>query len=192
MVADEECNYAGKILPTIRYTVKIQARCSLVEIVRLFDEMRFKGIYDSTTIVLVADHGTFAKAKGIKGSVDDDGNYAGNLDARVISLAHPLMVIKLANEAGPLVTSSVYSSITDTPATIASALHLDAAFSGRSILELAEGKSRLRRHYYYKHDDSQWNAEYLSLIQEFIVDGSVLDTGSWRLARKFYGKGAIE
>ena len=60
----------------------------------------------------------------------------------IISLVHPLMAIKLANASGPLVTSSVYSSITDTTATI--------------------------------------------------VDSSVLDTGSWRLARKFYGKGAIE
>ncbi len=125
MVADEECNYAGKNLPAIRYRVKIQARCNLVETVRSFDEMGFKGIYDSTTIVLVADHGTFAKAKGIKGSVDDDGNYAGNLDARVISLVHPLMAIKLANASGPLVTPSVYSSITGTTATIVDSSVLD-------------------------------------------------------------------
>jgi hypothetical protein len=192
MVANEQCDYAGKILPTIRYTAKIQARCSLIEIVALFDKMKSQGIYDNTTIILMADHGTWARAKGVLGEQSEDGKYIGGLDPQMVSLAHPLMAIKLPNASDAMTTSTVYSSIIDTAATIANAMHLDSKIGGRSILELTEGEPRSRRHYYYKYRKDDWDAEFLGPILEFIVEGPVLDTNSWRVGRLFAIDGRLE
>jgi len=194
MVANENCEYAGQVLPTVRATVKIQARCSLVEVVLLLEKMKDLGIYDDATIILMADHGAWVPPIGLKGQAGTGpgGKYTAMMDPTTVAMALPLMAIKTPNASGPLRTSLAFSSIVDTPATIASVIDLDAEFGGRSAFDVPMGEPRERRHYSYRYDRSEWTADYLAPIQEFIVNGSVFDSAAWRFGDQFLPEGVIE
>ena len=192
MVTTANCEYAGKVLPTIRATVKNQARCSLGGIVLLLEKMKELGIYDEATIVLMADHGAWVPPKGLKGRAGADGNNKATVSPTVVAMALPLMAIKLPHASGPLKTSLAFSSITDTPATIASAMRLDAGFKGRSMFDLPVGEPRERHHYSYQYSRSEWTANYLAPIQEFIVNGSVFDSAAWQTGNNYLPGGVVE
>jgi len=194
MVANENCEYAGQVLPTVRETVKIQARCSLVELVLLLEKMKDLGIYDDATIILMADHGAWVSPKGLRGQAGSgpDGKYTAFMNHTIVAMALPLMAIKPPNASGPMKTSLAFSSIIDTPTTIASIIGLDAGFGGRSVFDVPIGEPRERRHYSYQYDRSEWKAEYLAPIQEFIVTGSAFDSAAWQFGDQFLPEGVIE
>lgn len=190
MVTTEHCVYAG-VLPSIRDNIKNQARCGLIEVSHLLEKMKELGIYDDATIVLQGDHGTWVTPMDLEGKSGEDKNDF-IVPPAYVGEALPLMAIKLPHASGSLKTSLAFSSITDTAATIASVMGLDAAFEGRSIFDLPSGKTRERRHYLYDYERSEWEADYLDSIQEYVVNGSAYDSAAWRIGDKFLPEGAIE
>lgn len=192
MVTNRGCRYAGRVLPTIRETVMNQARCGLIGVVLLLQKMKELGIYDDATIVLMADHGAWVPPKGLKGKKGADGSDQVMVNPTLVAMSLPLMAVKLPHAKGPLRISHAFSSITDTPATIAAAMGLDAKFSGRSIFDLAPGEPRERRYYGYQYSRSEWTADYLTPIQEYVVNGSAFDSAAWRMGDKLLPAGAIE
>ena len=187
MVANENCDYAGRVLPTVRATVKIQAKCSLGEVVNLLERMKRLGIYDDAMIILQADHGAWARPAGLTG----DGKPIV-MTLTNIAMALPLMAIKPPGASGALQISTVPSSIIDTPATIASVLGLNEEFHGASVFDLRPDERRERRTYTYEYSRSEWTTEYLNPIQEFIVGGSVFDTATWRHGDQFLPNGIVK
>ena len=192
MVTTRNCKYAGHVLPSFRDNVKNQARCGLVEVALLLEKMKELGIYDDATIVLMADHGAWMSPMGLKEKVGADGKNKFMVHPSHVGEALPLMAIKLPHASGSLKTSLAFSSITDTPATIASVIELDAVFDGRSIFDLPPGEPRERRHYVYEYSRSEWQADYLAPIQEYVVNGSAYDSAAWRMGDKFLPGGAID
>ena len=190
MVANENCEYAGRVLPTRRVTVKIQAKCSLGEVVGLLEKMKELDIYDDAMIVLMADHGAWVPP-ALKGYVRPDGKSLVLMDPTIVAMALPLMAIKRPGASGPLQISTAPTSIVDTPATIASVLGLNETFNGASAFDLEPDKLRERRHYSYQYLRSQWKADYLSPIQEFIVKGSVFNSEAWRPGDRFLPNGVV-
>ena len=178
MVANPNCEYAGHLLPTVRTTAKIQAKCSLIEAVKLLEKMKELGIYDDALIVLMADHGVWVPPNGLKAEVGPDGQ-AVTMDPTVVAQSLPLMAIKRPGARGPMQTSLAPSWIADTPATIASILDFEEKFSGVSIFDLPSDEPRERKHYFYQYDRSEWKVDYLNPIQEFIITGSVFETKNW-------------
>ena len=179
MVTTADCEYAG-LLPSIRDNIKNQARCGLVEVVRLLEKMKELGIYDDATIVLQADHGAWVTPRGLEVKAGADGKNKFIVHPAHMGEALPLMAVKLPHASGSLETSLVFSSITDTPATIASVMGLDSDFDGRSIFDLTPGEARERRHYVYEYSRSEWKADYLAPMQEYVVNGSAYDSAAWR------------
>jgi len=186
MVANENCEYVGRVLPTVRATVKIQAKCSLIEVVGLLEKMKEFGIYDDAMIILQADHGAWVQPAGLVG----DGKPIV-MTIRDVAQALPLMAIKPPGASGALQMSLAPSSIIDTPATIASVLGLNEEFHGASVFDLRPDEARERRTYTYEYSRNEWTIEYLNPIQEFIVSGSVFDTATWRHGDQFLPNGVV-
>lgn len=187
MVANPNCEYAGRVLPLVRLTVKIQARCSLMEVVSFLEKMKKLNIYDDALIILQADHGAFVQPMGLVG----DGKPLG-MTIRHIAQALPLLAIKRPGASGSLKISLVPSSIIDTPATVASILGLKQEFEGTSVFDLRPDEPRERRTYTYEYSRNEWTIEYLNPIQEFIVAGSGFDTTTWRLGDLFLANGVVK
>lgn len=192
MVTTADCEYADEVLPSIRDNIKNQARCGLVEVANLLGKMKELGIYDDATIVLQADHGTWVMPMDLKKKSVADGKNKFLVHPAYVGHALPLMAVKSPHASGSLVTSLALSSITDTPATIASVMGLDSKFDGRSIFDLPLGEPRERRHYIYDYRRSEWKADYLETMQEYVVNGSAYDSTAWRIGDKFLPEGVVE
>jgi len=192
MVTTADCEYSGHVLPSIRDNIKNQARCGLVEVARLLEKMKELGIYNDATIVLQADHGAWVAPRELEGKAGADGKDKFIVHPAHVGEALPLMAVKLPHASGSLQTSLVFSSITDTPATIASITGLDADFDGRSIFDLTPGEARERRHYVYEYSRSEWKADYLAPMQEYVVNGSAYDSAAWRIGDIYLPEGAVE
>jgi hypothetical protein len=180
IVANEECGYAGRVLPTVRNTVKIQAMCSLVELKRLFDRMKQAGIYEKSLIILMGDHGAWVAPPGLKGKMSSDGKSIEIFDPGFVALSQPLLAIKRPGAKGALQFSDAPSWIIDTAATIADVLNLDGSYDGRSVYTLGETENRVRGFHVYQYQRSEWTDDYLSPIQYFRVDGKGADTSTWQ------------
>ena len=179
IVANQQCGYAGRVLPTIRETVTNQARCSLEEVLKLFEEMKKAGIYNDTLIILMADHGAWVPPEKMTGIPASDGKSISVINPKIIALSQPLLAIKPPGEKGALQISNAPSWIIDTAATIADYMELDTDFDGRSVRELEQSAARDRRHLVYEYQRSDWKDKYLSPIQEFTVTGKGIDSSSW-------------
>jgi hypothetical protein len=190
MVANENCEYAGRVLKRTRATVKVQARCSLGNVVRLLEGMKELGVYDDALIVLMADHGAGVPPRGLRGYVTAGGKRV-IMDKKTVAMALPVLAIKRPGVTGPFEVSPAPSAITDTPATIASVLGLKEQFDGRSVFSLRPDARRERRYHHYRYVRSEWTAEYLNPIEEFIINGSALDSRAWRRGDRFHPKGAV-
>ncbi len=180
MVSNEQCGYAGQVLPTVRKNVTIQAGCGLSEVLRLFEGMKKAGIYDDALIVLMSDHGAWVPPTGLKGRLLDDGESIEVMDPQMMALALPLLAIKRPGESAALHISDAPSWIVDTAATIADSMDLDAEFDGTSVFDLGENDKRARRLFLYQYKRSEWTDEYLSPIQEFTINGRGNDSSSWQ------------
>jgi hypothetical protein len=180
MVTNEQCSYAGRVLPTVRENVKIQARCGLLEVLKLFEKMKKAGIYNDALIILMADHGAWVSPRGLTGIPQDDGNSIELINPQTMALAQPLLAIKRPGETGALRINDAPTWVVDIAATIADDLQLDTEFGGLSVFGIQNGDERKRGHFTYQYKRSEWKDKYLSPIQEFSIEGKGVDSSSWR------------
>lgn len=185
MVATSDCNYAGAVIPTVRENVLNQSRCSLTNVINLFNRMKQLGIYENTTIVFMGDHGAWVPPKGLKSFRSRDGRTSMTMNPITVAMALPVMAIKPAGETGPLKTSEAQTSLAEIASTIASLIGLDANFDGTSYFDIDPNITRTRKHYHYQYSRSEWTADYLAPITEFIINGKILDSSSWRLGNRY-------
>ncbi len=180
MVTTGQCTYAGRVLRTVRETVMNQATCGLIEVVNLLESMKRLGIYDDATIVLMGDHGAWVPPVGLRGVLNPDGESIDVINPAIMALVAPLFAVKRPGESGPMRINDAPSWIVDTAATIAKATGLEANFAGKSVFDLDSEEPRERRVLIYQYKRSEWTDDYLAPIEEFIVNGSVFDSSSWR------------
>ena len=187
VVVDKNCQYAPGT-PATRENIKTQAKCSLDRFLEFLDKLRSKGIYDSSLIVLHADHGLGIELK--MRNRDDLGKEAWPVEgaslAEIAGSAAALMAIKPPYSKGPMKTSSAPVSLTDIPATINSLLNLDDQLDGRSAYEVGENEARERRFYFHHWRHENWQSTYFPRLDEFVVEGSLFDENSWRLNFTYY------
>ncbi len=192
MVTTAQCTYAGRVLQTVRETVRNQATCGLIEVVNLLENMKRLGIYDDATIVLMGDHGAWVPPVGLTGIVNPDGKSTDFINPAMVALAAPLLAVKRPGESGPMKINNAPSWIVDTAATIAKATGLEANFAGKSVFDLDSEEPRERRFFVYRYNGSDWTNNYLAPIYEFIVNGSVFDSSSWRYTVTHLQNGRVE
>jgi hypothetical protein len=187
VVVDKECRYA-KDIPGTRENIKAQAKCSLDHFLEFLDKLRAQGIYDSSLIVLHADHGLGSKVKMLNsGSFSLEGWPIEDASLpEIAGSAAALMAIKPPFSQGPLKTSKALVSLTDIAATISSLLNLSGRIFGRSVYEVGENEARERWFYFYHWRHENWQSTYFPRLDEFSINGSLFDEKSWRLNFTFY------
>lgn len=139
-------------------TVIDAARGSLRIVYEYLEQLKKHGIYDDSTIVIMADHGV-----------------AGGPPT------NPLFMVKPRNRTGGLQVSSAPVCQGDLMGTIAKDIGLnDQNKYGRSAFEIQEGEPRERKYLYYNWDDA-WSSEYLPLIVEYQIDPENNDLSSYHV-----------
>jgi hypothetical protein len=190
IVVNKDCQQARDI-PATRENIRAQARCGLNEVLKFLDELRSKGIYDSSLIILQADHGIGQNIK--MANLDKSGSEVDFIKERTLpqiaGFALPLLAIKPPHSAGGLKISRAQVELTDIPATVGRLLGLDAEFGGRPVFEVDPNEVRERRFYFHEWQDKNWQSDYLSRLDEFVIDGSAFDRNSWRWNETYYPRG---
>lgn len=186
---------AVESLPYTWDNIRIQAKCGVDEIVEVLNKLKSLGIYDSSLIVINADHGypavpnslEYFKFINLENELDGTiNNLAINKEAfaTVLAPALPTMLIKPPYSEGVLKVSDAHVELTDIPDTITSILGIQEAFDGQSVYEVAPGGVRKRKYFFYeKHPPKRTETNYCTKITEFIIKGSVFDMNSWRRGR---------
>jgi hypothetical protein len=180
LVVGSNCEYAGEVLPISEDNFINQAKCIFQSVIQFLDKMKSLNVYDSSLIILQADHGTGIPFK-IKTA---NGTFISSQESRlhIRDGFLPLLLIKPPNSKGTLKTSAVQAELTDIPATISSLLNIRNSFPGRSLYELNPDIDRVRRAYYSSttHRNDAAVSGYFELLHEYIIRGSVFNLESWK------------
>lgn len=189
-VGSGDCVFDG-IHATTRAAVKNQARCGLIGVLRILERMRELGIYDSSLIVLMADHGAWVPADGVTGQ-PGAGTTGAEVAPETIGMAIPVLAVKPPGASGELRISGAPTSIIDVPATISALLGLNARFDGIPAFENRTGTTRERHHLTYAYGKNPEHEDYYYAMREYVVEGSVFDATAWRATGIFRPAGHYE
>lgn len=175
-VGNSRCEFDGR-KPDSRKAVTIHAQCGLLRVLGVLQRMKELGIYDSSLIVLMADHGAWVPV--------EDFTPTAALNGTTAAMATPMLAIKPPNASHGFRTSQAPSSIIDLPATIAALAGIEADFPGQSVYEIDETASRQRRHLIYGYGINPDAEGYLFPMQEWLVTGDPYDAASWQRGERY-------
>jgi hypothetical protein len=176
---DEQCNFRPD-LEHNRDNAKKQTICVLRGISNFLDKLKKEEIYDNTAIIITGDHGCVIEANDITGTASNR-----SLPLIAYSQARPTFLVKPIASSGPLVMSSVPTSILDVAPTALDLVGLSGSSEGLSALRLKEGQVRKRLFRFYSNKEL-WGGKPVP-YKEYEVIGPVNDLNSWRLTKTFKG-----
>jgi hypothetical protein len=183
LVVNSDCEYAGKVLPLTREHVLNQSKCALDFFVEFIEKLKILGIYESSLIIINADHGFYMpfqfrdkeEQSLIRSSVEQEFGEYGHYLGRLL----PLLAIKAPYGKGPLSISDNQVELTDIPATINAVLGLNETFRGRSVFS-NDSKVPVRRSYWDEMTPEDKENDFLDHHREVHIVGSVFDGASWQ------------
>ena len=175
-VTNSNCGFSGKELDREYINIYNQARCALIQLIKLLDKFKSSGIHDSATILVHGDHGVRLPFPDFEIDPGDDIHDF----PRPIGNSNPLLLIKPPGGRGELVTVDAELSLTDIPKTMSVLLQLDDDFDGVDFLH-EKPTDRIRRYYHSRQsrvvagsDDRflQWNEYEVSgpLTTEILLE----------------------
>jgi hypothetical protein len=182
---DENLNFAD--LPDSQEGYDTQAAASMRIVREFLEELQGNGIYDSSTIVIAADHGVWfnssyrlpSEHQGADPRPDTVGHH-------IISAGLPLVLIKAAGTQEPFTINDAPVELSDLPATLAELVLPGSTFPGRSMYSIDPGEIRERRHYYY--DFEGWNRRYLPTLNEYVINGFSWNPKSWTQSENSFAR----
>jgi hypothetical protein len=164
-VTCEDCEYAGKVLPPTRENYKIEVKCILKLFIRFIEKLKDLGIYDSSFIILHADHGT-----GFPVNMKNDGQSETRiteLSPGTVGRSMALLAVKPQNSRGEMKISNAQTSVADIPATVMEAAGLKDDFKGSPVFSIDPDEKKERVY-----------------NNQFKVTGDVRDYQSWQESRR--------
>lgn len=168
-VFNRDCGYAGGQLDRSRENFSIQVRCSVERFAELLNAMKAHGIYDQTTIILLADHGNYgieSTRTEIKGS-----------RAKIVGAANPTFAIKPVGAKGPIRTAGGEIYIGDFGATLCDLLKACTVENGVSALQEPYGRTRLFNYYRWKNEF--WKTSSISGLTPYEIRGPLGRKENW-------------
>jgi hypothetical protein len=151
-----------------------QAKAELKIVDMFLELMKKAGIYDNSMIFIIADHGAGSPEIPAP-SVRND-----------MSFAAPLFLFKPFGARGGLKLSSAPVELADIPATVFSALGMEADTGGTPITEIAPDSARQRRFLSLTWHHEDWDRDYMPAMREYVVSGHSWEMKSWeRTGRDF-------
>jgi len=162
-VTKENCECAVEILPATRDNYKTEIKCILKLFIRLLEKLKDLNIYDSSFIVLQADHGAGFPIGTVDKPVTNNNPKTPN--PHILGRAVALLCIKPQNSRGPLHLSLAKTNVADVAATILEAAGLENHTDGISAFAIDPTANRER-----------W---YDRVDRVFKVVGGTYDIQSW-------------
>lgn len=176
MVVNKDCQFKGSASSMERHTLTMQSKCTLDSLTDLLEKFQEVGIFDTSLIIIHADHGGWV------------GNYRqgppivfpNNMERQdfIKSLASPLLLIKKPHAVGELQVSKQLTSLLQLPNTIADVLSWEYDYGHASILDTSQPEKR--SFYWYSWQQGEWSKQNTQDIMEFDIFGSHYDV-EWRL-----------
>ncbi len=179
-VGNERCEFDGRKSGS-RDEVTTHAQCGLVSVMNVLQRMKDLGIYDSSLIVLMADHGAWVPVENFESST--------RVDALTVAMATPTLAIKPPDAGHAFQVSNVPSSMIDIPTTIADLAAIDGGFGGESVFSIEAGVARDRRHLTYGYGINPDAKGYLFPMQEWLVNGNPYESESWQQSNRYLPAG---
>ena len=146
-------------------SMEMQARGSLTIVSEYLEQMKELGVYDSSTIIVTADHGKWYLTEQIGESTS------------------PIMLVKPARDASsqdserqPVVVSEMPVSHFDFHATVIDAMGGDASQYGQTVFQSNDPN---RTRYYYM--TAVTPEQVYVAIKEYAITGDALDFSNWQL-----------
>jgi hypothetical protein len=187
IVVDKDCKFCDKVLPTTRENLKNQGRCGLNQVVEFLNQLKSMQIYDSSLIIIQADHGAGIPPRSEDSDTPRTADFKKN-NKKLLSImgsAASLMLIKKPFSHGEMTTSTVPASLTDMPATLCHLLNLGKRFPGKSIFKLKPGEKRKRYYHYHPWKHQNWKDKFFESLEEYIIEGSIFNPKSWKKGQTF-------
>ncbi len=179
-VGNERCEFDGRKRGS-RDEVTTHAQCGLLSVLKVLQRMKDLGIYDSSLIVLMADHGAWVPVENFESST--------RVDALTVAMATPTLAIKPPDAGHAFQVSNVPSSMIDIPTTIADLAAIDGGFGGESVFSIEAGVARDRRHLTYAYGLNPDAKGYLFPMQEWLVNGNPYESESWQRRNRYLPAG---
>jgi len=170
IVGNDRCEFDGRKAES-RKTVTTHSRCGFIEVLNVLQRMKDLGIYDSSLIILMADHGAWVPVDNFDSSL--------TIGPMSVGMATPVLAIKPPQATQPFQVSGSPSAITDVAATIADLAAIDSNFDGSSVFDIAEDAMRERTHLTYGYGVNPAAKGYLFPMQEWVVNGDPYQPESW-------------
>jgi len=170
-VGNERCEFDGRKQGS-RDEVTTHAQCGLLGVLNVLQRMKDLGIYDSSLIVLMADHGAWVPVENFESSTQ--------VDALTVAMATPTLAIKPRDASHAFQVSNAPSSMIDIAASIAHLAGIDGGFEGQSVFSIAADEARQRRYFTYGYGANPDAKGYLFPMQEWLVNGNPYESESWQ------------
>ncbi|SCB62068.1 Sulfatase [Rhizobium aethiopicum] len=165
VVLEDDCVYAGAPIPAIREAFVRQAGCALDAFEKVLFSLKEAGLYDKTTIVLLADHGQAIPS--IK--ADEPGEWQ-----KLSGWANPLFAVKPVGSRGEMKTSSDSLWLPDIPTIICRETD--------DCEPKTVAKHERRTFNYYDWKNEYWNADSIPVTQ-YSLNGVPWLKTSWSEVR---------
>ena len=184
-VVNSGCEYSGKSLKNDRENTTIQSRCFLKYLVEFLNKLKSLGIYDSSLIMIHGDHGTtWTYVQGLNMAAHLDGEVGqGGMFSTILGNVNPLLLVKRPYQKGAMIISHAQTQLTDIPATVSAILNLQETFPGQSVFTVTSNEIRERKYYYFNELSPR---KYYDHLEEYVIQGPLLDKSSWRLGATYY------
>jgi len=167
-VAYANCEYAGRVIAEGRDSYKEDARCVLSLVTQFLDRLRKLGIYDSSFIILQADHG----GKDIIPVVMKN-KPRKDISPYTVGRSLALLAIKPPNGKGEMRVSKAKTTLTDIPSTVMKIAGLPNHYKGPSVFELEPDEKRER--WFFVVENLSGNVK----MKRYKTTQSVYDYQSW-------------
>ena len=147
-------------------------------VVAYLAELRKRGVYDRSTILIATDHGG-GEYDQQKYSTDSKSYSKDKFDGNAKASGRALLLVKPADENGALKLSRKPVSLLDVAPSVAAYAGLDTKqFQGVPLAEISDGEKREREYSYYRF--TGWDSKYLDDFEVFNITGNIYDDDAWR------------
>jgi len=165
MVLDQRCVFRAETVRWSRDNYKVQVGCSLEAFRALLAALRREGVYDSTAIALLADHGTGMESARVAPEA------SAPVNPMIVGLANPTLAFKPMNAKGQFRRSNDLVSIADVSAIICEDVG-DCVGRRR-----APGAGRAYGSFVWRQ--SYIKEDHIPGIVGYEIRGSLFDTRNW-------------
>ncbi len=153
-----------------REAAGLQARCAFRRIVTLLGRLRTDGVYDVSSIAIVADHGYGFESTYAAESEDPKFR-------RMVGAFNPTVLVKPARAHGPLTTSDAPIELADVTRALCGEGGCSPDEGLRGLDAIDAGRARTAFWYTWNH--AYWNRPGIPGLARYAIRGDLPRVGSW-------------